>query len=133
MIAKILSISDVITNSSSEVFVMDKSNADYYESLSDSEYPGVEENIYVEPIDWSFIKNDFEWDLIMDLMGISQEESDPIENDSDWDDFCEKHKKELDDLIDRDLYFVEIEDHFTDCRDVFENAHEDCIWSDNRH
>ena len=126
-------MSDVITNSSSEVFVMNKSNADYYESLSDSEYPGVEENIYIEPIDWSFIKNDFEWDLIMDLMGISREESASIESDSDWDNFCEKHKKELDDLIDKDLYFVEIEDHFADSRDVSENAHDDCIWSDYRH
>lgn len=126
-------MSDVITNSSSEVFVMDKSDADYYESLSDSEYPGIEENIYIRPINWDFIKNDFEWDLIMHLIGKFQEESDSIENDSDWDDFCVKYKEELDNLVDRDLYFVEIEDHFEDAFKILEDAHDDCICSDNRH
>lgn len=130
MIAKILSISDVITNSSSEVFVMDEYNATYYKTLADSEYPGVEDCIYVKPIDWDFIRYDFEWDMIMHLIGVPRKE---INNNSEWDAFCEEHKEKLNDLVEQNLYFVEIEDHFKDAFEFLEYAHDDCIYSDNRH
>lgn len=150
---KILSVSDVITNSSSEVFIMDREDADYYSNLSDYDYPGIEDCITTYLIDWDFVLHEDEIDAVLYLSGLDRTEvmnfvENPTSYDRykgklgywtypsqiEWDMFCSKHEKEIqENIIDRELYFVDIEDHFADCRDVLENAHDDCIWSDSRH
>lgn len=53
LINGIQSISDVITNSSSEVFLMRKSDAEYYEGLENTE--GC---VNIQEITWDWIIND---------------------------------------------------------------------------
>ena len=66
MITKIQSFTDVITNSSSTVFVMHESDAKYYERLENTE--GC---IYIQPItmDW-LINNPDEFELVLDILNI---------------------------------------------------------------
>lgn len=153
MITKILSISDVITNSSSEVFVMPKSDAAYYNNLEDTD--GC---IYIEAIDWNWIVNSHEYEPIIYLCNLDKSEVFTfIENQTakrewwwdeeyngkyghwvepnqeDWKVFCELHKDAIMDLVNKNLYFVSIEDHFEDAYDVIENARDDAMWSENRH
>ena len=49
----IKSFSDVITNSSSEVFVMEKSNAEYYDNLKDTG-----DCINIEEINWDWVHSE---------------------------------------------------------------------------
>jgi hypothetical protein len=44
----------------------------------------------------------------------------------------ELHKEQIEETF-RDLYWVEIEDHFEGAYEVTENAYDDAIWSDGRH
>lgn len=152
MITKILSISDVITNSSSEVFVMSESNAAYYDNLENTD--GC---IYIEAIDWNWIVNGYEHELVIDLCNLDKSEVYTfVENQTsehdwwdkeyngkygywkepdqvDWKVFCELHKDAIMDLVNKNLYFVSIEDHFEDAYDVTEDARDDALWTDYRH
>lgn len=152
MITKILSISDVITNSSSEVFVMTEGNAKYYDNLENTD--GC---ISIEPIDFDWILHGWEHELVIDMCELDKSEVFTfVENQTDkdhwWDDFyngkrghwtepsredwetfCELHKDEIMKLVDKNLYFVDIEDHFADACDVTENARGDALWTDYRH
>lgn len=152
MITKILSISDVITNSSSEVFVMTEDDAKYYDNLENTE--GC---ISIEPISFDWILRGWECELVIDMCGLDKSEVFTfVENQTDkeywWDDlyngkrghwtepsqedwktFCELHKDEIMKLVDRNLYFVDIEDHFEDACDVTDSARGDALWTDYRH
>lgn len=148
---KILSISDVITNSSSEVFIMNKDDADYYRSFENG-------CISIEPISYSWIlRNNYEYEATLDLCNLDKSEvctfiENPTEEHNWWDDnyngkwgywcppkkedweaFCERHKEDIMKVVNQDLYFVEIEDHFEGARDVTESAQDNAIWYENRH
>lgn len=63
---KIGSISDVITNSSSEVFVMNRTDADSYNRL-----PQTFGNIEVTEIGWSFLNElNYEWQMVCTVCDI---------------------------------------------------------------
>ena len=150
MILKILSISDVITNSSSEVFIMNKEDADYYRKFDNG-------CISIEPINYTWITESDEYESIIELCDLDKSEvftfvenqdgkhhwyddqykgkwgswDDPSRED--WEAFCDLHKEAIMNLVNRDLYFVEIEDHFEDAWSVIECAQDDAIWYENRH
>lgn len=137
MITKIQSFSDVITNSSSSVFVMNATDANHYGDL-----PHTEGCIDVEliTVDWLHDRI-YEFEMVCDMLKV-----DPAtitcrhpkygcweEPDSEtWDAFLESHKEQIKEVF-RDLYWVEIEDHFEGAWEVTEDAYDDAIWSDSRH
>ena len=147
---KVLSISDVITNSSSEVFIMKKEDAEYYRRFEN-------ECISIEPISYNWILTGDEYEAIIDLCNLDKSEVHTfVENPTgehiwydelyngkwgswydpskeDWEAFCERHKEEIMELVNQDLYFVDIEDHFEDAWEIIESAEDDAIWYENRH
>lgn len=152
MITKILSVSDVITNSSSEVFVMTESDAKYYDSLR------ADGCINIKPIDFNWVLNYWECDLVIDMCDLDKSEVFTfIENqtnkrnwwdetyngkighweephEEDWEAFCELHKDVImDKLVNKGLYFVDIEDHFENATNVLDSARNDALWTDYRH
>lgn len=142
LINGIQSISDVITNSSSEVFLMNKSTAEYYDNL-----PNTNGCISIKEITWDWLKDNlWEWEMVCDYLNIdkgilgSYQESqiwkgcgywnDPDEED--WLEFLNIYKDMINEKL-IGLYFVEIEDHFSDACEVTEEARDDCYWTDYRH
>ena len=141
VITKIQSFSDVITNSSSEVFLMSKSNADYYKHL---------ENTYgciaIDEITWEWIENNIqEWEMVCDYLGLDKELISTYHEfkyssygwwetpeQEDWLDFLSLNREKIEkDLV--GLYYVDIKDHFPDAYEVTDNARDDALWSDSRH
>ena len=149
---KILSISDVITNSSNEVFIMSGNDAKYYDNLENTD--GC---VSIQLIDLDWILNAWEIEAVIDICNLDKSEvctfvenqtnkehwwddiykgkrghwEDPTPED--WKTFCELHKDAIDELVSEELYFVDIEDHFENAYDVIESARSDALWSDNRH
>ena len=137
MITKIQSFSDVITNSSSSVFVMNETDANYYGDLAHTE--GC---IDIERITMDWLSDHrYEFEMVCDMLKVDPgtitykhpkykcwEEPDPDA----WDTFLELHKEQIKEVF-RDLYWVEIEDHFEGAWEVTEDAYDDAIWSDGRH
>jgi hypothetical protein len=137
MITKIQSFSDVITNSSSSVFVMNETDANYYGDLAHTE--GC---IDIERITMDWLSDHrYEFEMVCDMLKVDPgtitykhpkykcwEEPDPEA----WDTFLELHKEQIKEAF-RDLYWVEIEDCFEGAYEVTENAYDDAIWSDSRH
>lgn len=139
MITKIQSFTDVITNSSSTVFVMHESKAEYYNQLEDTN--GC---ISIEPITFNWLlDNVYEAEMVCDMLNVD------ISEITDWHDskyggwwntpdqetwklFLELHKEEIETVFE-DLYWVDIEDHFTDAYEITEQACDDAEWSDYRH
>ena len=108
-ITPIQSFSDIITNSSSEVFLMNKENADYFDSMNN----GCISILLISSLD--DIK--FYWyysDLLCNYLGVTWDKL--IEDKSNW----EK-------LI--GLYIVNIEDHFENCDEVYGEARSSCFAS----
>lgn len=133
LINGIQSISDVITNSSSEVFLMRKSDAEYYEGLENT--GGC---VNIQEITWDWIINDglWEWEMICEYLDIDKSiisryyKPDPSKED--WLTFIDIYKDKIEkELI--GLYFVDIEDHFEDAYIVTDNARSDSLWCDYRH
>ena len=139
MITKIQSFTDIITNSSSTVFVMSEFYADYYDGLEHTE--GC---IDVEKIDMDWLKNNvYEFQMVCNLLDIDPSEITvwgkhkywqgwETPNQEMWETFIELHKDQIEEVF-KDLYWVDIEDHFEDALDVTEEASGDAIWSDYRH
>jgi hypothetical protein len=137
MITKIQSFSDIITNSSSSVFVMNATNANHYGDL-----PHTEGCIDVERITMDWLSDHrYEFEMVCDMLKVDPgtitykhpkykcwEEPDPEA----WETFLELHKEQIKEAF-RDLYWVEIEDYFEGAYEVTENAYDDAIWSDSRH
>lgn len=137
MITKIQSFSDVITNSSSSVFVMNETDANYYGDLAHTEGCIDVERI---TMDWLY-DHRYEFEMVCDMLKVNPEtittkipkydcwdDPDP----ETWDAFLESHKEQIKEVF-RDLYWVEIEDHFEGAYEVTEEASDDAIWSDYRH
>lgn len=136
-VTKIQSFSDVITNSSSSVFVMNATDANHYGDL-----PHTEGCIDVEliTIDW-LREHSYEFEMVCDMLKVDPETittEDPkyhCWDDPDpetWDAFLESHEEQIKEVF-RDLYWVEIEDCFEGAWEVTEDAYDDAIWSDGRH
>lgn len=139
MITKIQSFTDVITNSSSTVFVMSEFYADYYDKLEHTE--GC---IDVVKIDMDWMKNNvYEFEMVCNLLDIDPSELTvwgkhkywqgwETPDQEAWETFLELHKDKIEEVF-KDLYWVDIEDHFENAWDVTEEASDDAIWSDYRH
>ena len=137
MITKIQSFSDVITNSSSSVFVMNSTDANHYGDLAHTE--GC---IDIEPITMDWLSDHrYEFEMVCDMLKVDPgtitykhpkykcwEEPDPEA----WETFLELHREQIKEVF-KDLYWVEIEDYFEGAWEVTENAYDDAIWSDSRH
>ena len=132
----IKNITDVITNSSSEVFVMNEDNALYYDRLE-----GTLDCISIEEINWDWIENQgyYEQSMVMDMCVGKLTDEECLKQDK-WGDFdreywkifIENHKTEIEkNLIGK--YWVDIEDHFEDAYEVTENARDNSEWNDYRH
>lgn len=139
MIVKIQSYTDVITNSSSTVFVMNESDANYYLDLETYDSVSIQYISY----DWILGEGRYEAEMICDLL------NEDISNistcvdhkwysywetpDEDvWKAFCESHEEQIKEVF-KDLYWVDIEDHFEDAGTVIESAMDDSLWYENRH
>ena len=126
---------------------MNKENAEYYRNFDNR-------CISIEPISYSWIIASWEYEAILDLCNLDKSElytfvENPTEEHNwydkqyngkwgspsaeDWEAFCERHKEEIMKLVNQDLYFVDIEDHFEDAEEVLENARDDAMWYENRH
>ena len=137
MITKIQSFSDVITNSSSSVFVMNETDVNYYGDLAHTEGCIDIEHI---TMDW-LSDHRYEFEMVCDMLKVDPgtitykhpkykcwEEPDPEA----WETFLELHREQIKEVF-RDLYWVEIEDCFEGAYEVIEDAYDDAIWSDSRH
>ena len=144
LITKLQSYTDVITNSSSTVFLMHKEDAEFYEK----DTPG--DCCSIQLIDEEWVRNNhWEWQLIFDYLDIPYEEvaikrscekcywrpegfywEGP--DDELWgiwvNNNIERLKKDL-----FGLYFVDIEDHFADSYEYINNAGDDALIIDYRH
>lgn len=111
IITPIQSFSDIITNSSSEVFLMGKDNANYFSKLD------ADGCISVSPINSLEDITRYYWcyeDLICDYLSES------------WDTII-SDEKYYNQLI--GLCIVDIEDHFQDCEYVYDKARNVCLSS----
>lgn len=141
MIVKIQSFTDVITNSSSSVFVMRESDIDYYKDSVP------EDCLSINLITPEWIKRcPEEADMVCELINVDLSEistykkSDLFEgygwwetpDQEAWDSFVELHKDKIEKAF-KDLYWIDIEDHFVDAYDIISEAYKDAVWSENRH
>lgn len=138
LITEIQSFSDVITNSSSTVFLMYEGDAKYWEKETPDDMCDIAEITY----QW-LLDNHWEWELIFDFLDLDKnlisyeregyyrnywEDPDP-ETWQMWvDDNIELLKEKI-----IGLYYVEIEDHFEDAYEWIESASDDALISDYRH
>ena len=124
-LTKIQSISDIITNSSSETFLMNERDANHYDSLD------VDGCISVYMVTEKWIRNNYwEADLICGYLDI--EEPYDCLSYEDWQAFVDLYiLPRMDEL--EGLYVVDIEDHFSGCEDVLGDARGDCLWQESRH
>lgn len=141
LITKLQSYTDVITNSSSTVFLMHKEDAEFYEKDTPNDCCSI------EGIDRQWLLNHrWEWELVFDFLGldpniISKEiKSDSFWPYSYWDDPDESTwRLWIDDNLPLlqeklfGLYYVSIEDHFADAYNYIESAGNKALHTEYRH
>lgn len=139
-IVKIQSITDIITNSSSEVFIMEHSLARSLEHDYNTDCISVDDITYEKMLEdnWNYeIYSEF-----LNRLGIIN--ACDCNYDSDWHAYAENRKKFQEvlktneekirkALTDNQYAWVDIEDHFTDWEDASDDAHDYCITSESRH
>ena len=138
-ITKLQSYTDVITNSSSTVFIMYENDAKFYEKDTP------EGCCRIERIDYQWLLNNrWEWALIFDFLDInkntiSKEEegyycsfywSDPDEDL--WKLWIDDNLSLLKEKL-FGLYYVDIEDHFEDAYEYIESASNKALQTEWRH
>lgn len=106
LVDNIKNVSDVITNSSTEVFVMKKSQ---YKALHrDKE---CRDTFWYKEITWEFVKTmDYQYETLCDICGIDKSFLDTCYTSEDWDAFLELYH----DVIQEKLigkYWISIDDH----------------------
>lgn len=126
ILTKIQSISDIITNSSSETFLMHQEDAEYYDSIPSNGC------ISIDAVGEGWIRdNCWEKDLICNFLNIEELDDDCFSSE-DWNAFVDLYIMPHIDKFD-DIYFVKIEDHFANCCEVLEDARGDAICRESRH
>ena len=123
---KLKSKTDVITNSSSEVFIIKK---EYIKPNTFSQEGIDESEVEIRDIDQDFFLNEWEEDNITSAFGLPTFPSGPKAN---FEYYLRRYKKELDEIF-GEYCFVEIEDHYSKWRIDTDTAHDLCIWSESRH
>jgi hypothetical protein len=138
LITKLQSYTDVITNSSSTVFVMHKSDAEFYEKDTPNNCCSIEE------IDHQWLLNNrWEWELVLDFLNIDKNIiskeiegcysfywEDPDEDT--WRLWVDDNLSLLQEKL-FGLYRVNIEDHFEGAYDYIESAGDDALHTEWRH
>ena len=141
LITKLQSYTDVITNSSSTVFLMHKEDAEFYENDTPNNCCSIEK------IDHQWLlDNRWEWELVFDFLNIDKNtistktQSDGFWPCSYWDDPDEMvWRLWIDDNLSLlqeklfGLYHVSIEDHFKDALNYIESAGDDALHTEWRH
>ena len=123
---KLKSKTDVITNSSSEVFIIKK------EDIKPDTFSqeGIDEReVEIRDIDQDFFLNNWEEDSITSAFGLPTVPSGPKAN---FEYYLRRYKKELDEIFGK-YCFVEIEDHYPEWESDSDTARDLCIWSEGRH
>ena len=108
-ISPIQSFSDIITNSSSEVFLMDKEDADYFDSMNNGCIDVIPINNSMDVMRYFYYSG-----LFCDYFG------------KNWDEII-NDESSLEKL--KGLYIVDIEDHFANCEEVYDEARDRSIAS----
>ena len=138
ILGKIKSISDVITNSSSEVFVMRKTDAEYYDKLNGC--------VAIHEITWDWLKEEGsdEWKMVCTICNIDDGIfKDYVVNTDDgcwykrvpqdkWEEFLESYKDAIQKYL-IGFYWVDIAAYFENEIEASDEARHDSIWSDYRH
>lgn len=140
LITNLQSYTDVITNSSSTVFIMHEDDAKFYEK----DTPGG--CCTIERIDYQWLlDNRWEWELVFDFLDIdkntiSKKEEDYYYYSSYWDDPDEDlWRLWVDDNLSLlqeklfGLYYVDIEDHFEGACEYIESASNNALKTEWRH
>ena len=141
LITKLQSYTDVITNSSSTVFLMQKEDAEFYAKDTPNDCCSIE----IIDHQW-LLDNRWEWELVFDFLNIDKNTiSKEIEYggfypSSYWDDPDEATwRLWIDDNLSLlqeklfGLYYVSIEDHFKDAYNYIESAGDDALHTEWRH
>lgn len=129
----IRSVSDIITNSSSEVFVMKKEDAcevalfdkdnETYDCIS----------IHKMDEDWVRTQGSWEAQMICDLIGIANPfNEDFYPDEDDWSKFVDEHLDEMKEKV-FGKYYIDIEDHFAEAEKILEFSRKHSEWKDYRH
>lgn len=137
IITKLQSYTDVITNSSSTVFIMNESDAKFYEKDTPEDCCGIE----LIDKQWLY-DNKWEWKLVFDFLDIDKNIisthvkekwysywEDPSEED--WQAWLDLNEETIKPII--GLYYVDIEDHFEGAYDYIESAGDDALHTEWRH
>lgn len=127
ILTPIQSISDIITNSSSETFLMYESFAKEFDNL-----PNTDGCIDVYPVTEETLLSMY-WDINLIERHLGLEETDPYAMDTDTykDYVTEFILPRINEL--EGLYVVDIEDHFSDACEVLEDARCCALSRESRH
>ena len=138
-ITKLQSYTDVITNSSSTVFIMYEDDAKFYEKDTP------EGCCRIERIDYQWLLNNrWEWALIFDFLDIDKNTISKEEEGYYYSSYWADPDKDLwrlwiDDNLSLlkeklfGLYYVDIEDHFEDAYEYIESASNKALQTEWRH
>ena len=129
----IKSVSDVITNSSSEVFVMKKEDACEI-ALFDRDNE-TSDCISIHKIDENWIRTQgaYETQMICDLIGVNNPFNEDFYPDEDeWYEFVNEHLEIMQEKV-FGKYFIDIEDHFANAEEILEFSRKHSEWTDYRY
>ena len=128
----IKSISDVITNSSSEVFVLNKEDAKYFAIRSFDEDTADCITLTKMNWEWIFEQGRFETEIFQTLLGIDDEllTRDITPTEKEWNAFCWKYSDEIEEKV-LNKYIIEIEDHYLNAIEEIDKAHDKCLYYEN--
>lgn len=137
---RVKSYSNVITNSSSEVFLVKKETKNYLEKKY---FTGIDaiDTVHYSPtfLTWKWIKNNGrrEWMMVMDVLGLPYTEvstSGEEPSHDRWADFMERYRYDIQRKL-MGTWWVDIDDHFSNFGEIREKLVENhkCLWHESRH
>lgn len=129
----IKNISDVITNSSSEVFVMKKEDAGEVALFDKDNETSDCISIHKMDEDWVRTQGSWEAQMICDLLKIDNPfNEDFYPDEDDWSKFVDEHLDEMKEKV-FGKYYIDIEDHFAEAEEILEFSRKHSEWKDYRH
>jgi hypothetical protein len=139
-IVKIQSISDIITNSSSEVFIMEHSLARSLENDYNTDCISVDDITYEKMLEdnWNY---EIYTEMLVKLGIVTWAECNYnnssrayTENRKIFQDVLKANEEKIRKaLTDNQYAWVDVEDHFTEWENASDDAHDYCITSESRH
>lgn len=137
----IKSITNVITNSSSEVFLMTNEEAEAIAKNYDND-----DCIKIEKVTEEWLENEgaYEAEAIFERCQLknhfTDEEREIIDSvgeyyylsEEDWSKIYHNHKELIDEKM-LGMSFIDIEDHFSNCEEAYDDARSCAVWSEYLH